>query len=143
MDSDRSERASGFRFPFLAAVAGTIVIFTVFGLAARSRVTGFQCRNLPFAEVLAPDGKHKAVSFVRDCGRRAPRSTQLALIGPDEVLGNRYGNIFVAELEPYNDIDVRWSAPNVLEIRLGKIRRAYRADPGLGEIRVLYGRTSE
>ncbi len=134
------------RLPFgipITFVIATVLTLGVFWLAANSRVTGFQCRNFPLAEVVSPDGALRAVSFVRDCGRRAPRSTQLSLLVPGEVLGSSYGNIFVAELERQNEIQMRWSAADVLEVRTGVIRRAYRADPGKGPIRVLYGRLSE
>jgi hypothetical protein len=115
----------------------------VVALAANSRMSGFACRNFPLAEVVSPDGRLRAVSFVRDCGRRAPRSTQLSLLAPGAALGSSYGNIFVAELERQNEIEMRWSAADVLEIRTGVIRRAYRADPGQGRIRVRYGRLYE
>ena len=121
----------------------TILTLAVFGLAARSGVKGFECRNFPIAEAVAPDGSQRAASFVRDCGRRTPRSTQLSLLAPGEVLGNSYGNIFVAELERENEIEMRWNGPDVLEIRIGTVRRAYRADPGKARVRVLYGLLSE
>jgi hypothetical protein len=131
-----------FRIP-ISAIAGTIVTLGLFGLAARSHLNSFQCRNVPLAEALSPDGSLRAVSFVRDCGRQAPRSTQLALIGAKEELGNRFGNVFVAELERYGDLQMQWSSPDALEIRIGPLRRAYRADPGLGRIRIRYGRLPE
>ena len=118
-------------------------MLAVFGLAARSGVKGFRCRNFPLAEAVALEGGVRAVSFVRDCGRRTPRSTQLSLLAPGEALGNSYGNIFVAELERQAEIEMRWASPEVLEIRIGAVRRAYRADPGKGRIRVLYGRLYE
>jgi hypothetical protein len=124
-------------------VAATLLTLAVFGLLARSEVKGFKCRNFPIAEAVSPDGAQRGVSFVRDCGRRTPRSTQVSLLAPREVLGNQYGNIFVAELERQNEIELRWSAPDVFEIRVGTIRRAYRADPGKGRTRVLYGRLYE
>jgi hypothetical protein len=121
-------------------VAATVLTLGVFFLAARSRVSGFRCRNFPVAEAIAQDGAHRSVSFVRDCGRGTGRSTQVSLLAPGEVLGNGYGNLFVAELERQTEIEMRWSSPDVLEIRTGTIRRAYRADPGKGRVRVLYGR---
>ena len=124
-------------------MAATVLTLGVVWLAANSRVNGFQCRNFPLADAVSPDGRLRAVSFVRDCGRRAPRSTQLSLLPPGQVLGHSYGNIFVAELERQNEIQMSWSAADVLEIRTGAIRRAYRADPGQGPIRVLYGRLYE
>ena len=130
------------RLPFgipIAPVAATVLTLAVFGLAARSKVSGFRCRNFPLAEAVAPDGRQRAVSFVRDCGRRTPRSTQLSLLRPDEPLGNRYGNVFVAELEPEAALEMRWSAPDVLEVRIGQVRRAYRTDPAVGRTRIRYG----
>jgi hypothetical protein len=132
-----------FRFPAvrppIAAIAATLVTLVVFGLAARSRVSGFQCHNLPLAEAVAPDGSRRAVTFVRDCGRRAPRSTQLSILGANEPLGE-HGNVFVAELERSAQIEMRWAVDGALEVRTGKIRRAYRADPGVGRTRIRYGR---
>jgi hypothetical protein len=125
--------------PPIAAIAATLVTLIVFGLAARSRVSGFECRNLPLAEAVVPDGSRRAVTFVRDCGRRAPRSTQLSILGRTEPLAE-HGNVFVAELERSAQIEMRWAADDVLEVRTGKIRRAYRADPGIGRIRIRYGR---
>ncbi len=140
------DRPSRLRLPFgipLAPVVATVLTLGVVALAANSRMSGFQCRNYPLAEVVAPDGGLRAVSFVRDCGRRAPRSTQLSLLAPGQALGHSPGNIFVAELERQNEIQMRWSAPDVLEVRTGAVRRAYRADPGQGRVRVLYGRLYE
>jgi hypothetical protein len=124
----------------MALGACAIIAGVVAALSGRGPVAKFTCRNAPLADVAAPDGSRRAVSFVRDCGRRVPRSTQVSLLGPAEPLGNdRLGNVFVAELERPGAIEVRWAAPDELEIRLGEVKRAYRADPGTGATRVRYG----
>jgi hypothetical protein len=127
-----------FRIP-ITALAATGVTLGVFGLAASSRVSKFSCRNLPLSETVSPDGARRAVAFVRDCGQRAPRSTQLSVLAASQPVGD-HGNLFVADLERSADIEVQWADADVLEVRIGKVRRAYRADPGIGKIRVRYGR---
>ena len=141
MESEDSSHVT-LRFRIaIAAVACSVLLLVLFALSARGPVAQFACTNAPLGEAVAPDGSRRAVWFVRDCGRRVPRSTQLSVLPLAEALGRgQLGNVFVAELEAPGQIEVRWAAADVLEIRVGPIRRAYRADPGIGPTRVLYGR---
>jgi hypothetical protein len=127
----------------LAGIAGALITVGIFVLAGRSHFTGFECRNRPLADVASPDGRLRAVSFVRDCGDRAPRSSQLSVLPAGEKLSAEQGNVFVAELEGGDErIEARWAANDVLEIRTGKIRKAYRADRGKVWLKIRYGRLS-
>jgi hypothetical protein len=124
----------------IAGVVGALVTVGIFVLAGRSTFTGFTCRNRPLADVASPDGRLRAVSFIRDCGPRAPRSSQLSVLPAGEAIGEEQGNVFVAELEKDVQIEARWAANDVLEIRTSRIVKAYRADRGKVWLKIRYGR---
>jgi hypothetical protein len=124
----------------IAGIVGALVTVGIFVLAGRSTFTGFTCRNRALAEVASPDGRLRAVTFIRDCGPRAPRSSQLSVLPAGEAIGDEQGNVFVAELEKDDQIQARWAANDVLEIRTSRIIKAYRADRGKVWLKIRYGR---
>ena len=52
------------------------------------------CGNRMLARVNAPDGRHAAAVFTRDCGATTGFSTQVSVVGPG-VTPEGAGNVFV------------------------------------------------
>jgi hypothetical protein len=57
------------------------------------------CKNELIGEHPSPDGKYKAVLFVRDCGATTGFSTQVSLLRSNAQLKNGSGNLFIADTD--------------------------------------------
>ena len=64
------------------------------------------CSNDLVKESYSPDGKFKAVAFVRDCGATTSFSPQVSIIKAGKEFKNKPGNAFRGNKS--KDIDVKW-----------------------------------
>jgi hypothetical protein len=94
-----------------ALVAG---LTTLAGLAALVGGCDDPCANERVAERPAPDGRHVAVLFRRDCGATTGVSTQLSVLLTGEG-SQGVGNAFRAE--GALDVVAAWPAPDRLVVR--------------------------
>lgn len=94
------------------------------------------CGNKQISEVVAPNGKLKAVTFRRDCGATTAYSVQVSIIPATKPLPNEGGNVFVASGEP--NIVVRWIGDRHLSISGGSSSGAFKAEKAFGDIQVTY-----
>ena len=72
------------------------------------------CANEVLDEVPSPDRNLKAVVFVRNCGATTGLSTQVSVLGIDEVIENEPGNVFI--IEPDGDVNAKWISASSLEL---------------------------
>lgn len=68
------------------------------------------CANTPVREVAAPDGRHKAVLFQRDCGATTGFSTQVSVLESGDTLTGS-GNVFVADTDHGAAEVAPWGGP--------------------------------
>lgn len=54
------------------------------------------CADTLVSQRVAPDGRHRAVLFTRNCGATTGLSTQISVLKPGEVLAGS-GNGFIAD----------------------------------------------
>jgi hypothetical protein len=78
----------------------------------RTLCSGFStglCENYIYQQAISPNGEYRVVVFQRDCGATTGFSTNLALLGTNEALGQHSGNMLRASGHPdWFDIEVEW-----------------------------------
>lgn len=83
-------RAVVFCFAFCGLMTGCIILSAILG--------GIFTHNRVVHESVSPDGKLKAVAFVRDLGQADGRSIQISIMSADGALQDwQSGNIFVQD----------------------------------------------
>jgi hypothetical protein len=114
-------------------VVGTLgILFLLLVLLLYSCATGM-CGNEVFQEAGSPDGKYRAVIFQRDCGATTGFSTQVSILSASATLGNKPGNVFIADGHPdWTRIEVQWDDARMLTItylsenKISKSKTKYR-----------------
>jgi hypothetical protein len=105
-----------------------------------------QCANTIVADLSAPDGQHRAVTFDRDCGATTGTSTHVSVLTPGEALEGG-GNILAIDgafgpgrlaSGQGQALQVRWLNPRTLEIHYDARARTFVRTPQRGEIAVHY-----
>jgi hypothetical protein len=130
-------------FGVLAVVLGGTML-VVFGLWTLARD---MCRNEVLAEFPAPDTRHRAVAFQRDCGATTGFSTQVSVLRGSRALPNDGGNVFVADTDhdraPAGPgggpaVEIRWIQNAQLEIRHDARVRVFKADSLVGDVKIRF-----
>ena len=109
------------------------------------------CKTTMVKSVDAPDARHSAAIFQRDCGATTGFSTQVSVIRPGEHLSG-VGNAFIADDDhgaapagswggPW--AEVQWVASNHLLIRFTSKSRIFDRADHVNEIRVTYQTASK
>lgn len=110
------------------------------------------CGNNVLAEAASPDGKFQAVVFERDCGATTGFSTQVSVLARSSNLGNKTGNVFVADTGhgaapsgPRGSpvVNVQWRSPNLLSISHHPAARVFLAKHDAYSIQVQYEHVSQ
>ena len=96
-------------------MAGSHRALAVTLLALTSGCVGSLCANSVTERVSAPDGKHDAVVFTRDCGATTGFSTQIAIVNAKADVPNDAGNVFVAPDESV--VRIAWAGPDTLIVQ--------------------------
>ena len=105
-----------------------------------------ECANSILSDLPAPDGRHRVVTFDRNCGATTSISTQVSVLAPGEPLEGS-GNVFTIDgafgpgrLTPRQGqaLEVRWVDPQTIEIRYDARARTGAKVPQLEEITVRY-----
>ncbi len=108
------------------------------------------CENEILAEYPSPDGKSKAIVFMRNCGATTEFNTQVSLLPAKEQLGTRPGNTVIADMGrggvpsgPHGgpEVNIQWIDLATVTIAHSKNARIFRADTEAGGIRVQYRHT--
>ena len=102
------------------------------------------CVNEIVSETFSPNGRFKAVVFVRDCGQ-GRRNVHLSVLPAFTVLPPEPGNTFVgeeslsrAERSDRLAVQVQWLGPSELSVLHGVVRRL-RHEGRVNGFRVYYG----
>jgi len=78
------------------------------------------CENELLAQAVSPDGRRKAVTFVRSCGATTGESIQISIVAHDGKEDGG-GNTFVADGNRIAGLDLgvraEWTGPERLTIR--------------------------
>ena len=105
------------------------------------------CGNEVLADVPAPDNRHRAVVFQRDCGATTGVSTQVSIIRGSRRLSNEAGNTFVADADPSRPptgqdeglfVEARWTNGAQLNIYHDTRARIFTADSLVEGIRIRF-----
>ncbi len=72
------------------------------------------CTNEILNEIPSPDGKLKAVVFLRSCASADSVTTNVSIFGKSEKPPNQSGNSFIAQGVP--PLSIRWTDPTELLI---------------------------
>ncbi len=84
----------------------------------------YSCGNVPLTSATAPDGRHVATVFRRDCGATAEVSIQVSLLRPGGA-PTEAGNLLVLDGEGPTP-SLEWQGPDRLLIRYRRGGRVFR-----------------
>ena len=90
----RCEMKPWIKRTIVGAVLGTSIVI-IGGYILFIRSFSDICGNEIAVELISPDKNYKAVIFQRDCGATTGFSTQVSVLGVNEELENKSGNIFI------------------------------------------------
>lgn len=116
-------------------------------LAALSLSGCSTCANDFVSESLSPDGKHKAVVFVRSCGATTGYGTHVSVMRAIEKVGDDVGNAFTADdnhgkvqLGSAHQLPLRvqWTGGNSMLIRYPERSRLFRSELRVAQVAVTY-----
>lgn len=109
------------------------------------------CKNEVIARVDAPDGRHSAVLFQRDCGATTGYSTQVSVTSQGESPAGG-GNAFRADDNhgaasagawggPW--VEVKWLSPDHLLVRYAKNSRIFEQDASVAGVSIAFQEVSK
>ena len=133
-------------FGAIAALLALAAISVFFGAVALPGAAS-SCANSPLFELLSPNGEFKAVAFSRDCGATTSFSTQVSLLGPNDVLPKEGGNLFAADTNHNSApsgpgggpvVRLAWAGPSVLRVERHPLARVFLSRPSLNGVQVEY-----
>jgi hypothetical protein len=113
---------------------------------------GELCASTVVQTFPSPDQQHDAVLYELNCGATTSFSTQVTLVPHGEVIKDEPGNMFTADdndhqapLGPGNvvRVDLRWLAPDSLELAYDPRARIFQRADRIGRVRVLYRRFAQ
>lgn len=90
------------------------------------------CRNSVTSRVAAPDGRHQAIIFERDCGATTAASAQVAVVKTNGQLPDSPGNAFISEDNP--KVEVSWLSADSLLITYEGAARVSRQQQRVGGV---------
>jgi hypothetical protein len=104
------------------------------------------CANEVLSQAGAPDGRHKAVLFQRDCGATTSFSTQVSVLNDAEELSGS-GNTFIADDDhgaaragawggPW--ADMKWVGPRQVLVRYSTGSRFFKRESEVSGVRIAY-----
>jgi hypothetical protein len=102
-----------------------------------------RCANRIIVESLSPDGKYKAVVFIRGCGSPARFSTQISLVKSKKPLPNVAGNVFIGGVHTSNDemetnIAATWESPTRLVVSYPEDTEVLKAHTAYKRVEVVF-----
>lgn len=116
--------------------------FALLALALSLGACDDGCGNTLVSRLSAPDGRHSAVLFQRDCGATTGFSTQISILGPGEKPDGS-GNAFVADGARASSwggpwAEMKWLAPDHLLIRYDAKSRIFEQGDAVSGVRITY-----
>lgn len=104
------------------------------------------CQNTVASRRFAPDGKHVAVLFQRDCGATTGFSTQVSIFDSDDKPSGE-GNTFVADDDhgaarvgdwEGSWVEMKWLSPERLLIRYAAKSRIFKQNENVSGVNITY-----
>jgi hypothetical protein len=133
-------------------IFGTLAVLALTVFATLYSCAYFFCDNKIVAELLSPDGKYKAVVFVKDCGATTTWSTHISVIRWWNWVGrNDAGNAFVmddgdgAPEGPGHgpEARIRWTSGRALAVSHHPQAKIFRAENQVDGVTINYTYFSE
>ena len=93
------------------------------------------CVNEVREELSSPDGKQKIVIFTRDCGATTGSNTQASLLGREEKLPDKEGNMFIIDKA---EAKVSWKQADQIIVVLERGARVFKKESSVGGITIEY-----
>lgn len=91
--------------------------------------------NQIISEYVSPNGKYRAVVFVRDAGATTNRSYQLSILKNGKKLKNQKGNVLIT----YSDFEVTWVDSQTLKVEIrNKNKDVFKQIEEIDDIKILY-----
>ena len=100
-----------------------------------------ESNNTIIQEVSSPDNNWKAVMFMRNGGATTPFSYEVSLMKKEESLGNKIGNIWIADTGGKMgevQYEVRWEDKKTLLITIYGTPRIFKKEEKYKEITIRY-----
>lgn len=103
------------------------------------------CENTEVARMTAPDGRHDAVLFKRDCGATTGFSSQVSIVRRGAKVDGG-GNVLIADGDRGKapaaawggpDVDLGWTAPNRLVVRHHPSARVFKSQARVADVTVV------
>ena len=132
---------------FLILIPVSIVLVGIIAIFFAPTNLFSPCKNELVAEHRSPNGKYKAVIFVRDCGATTGFSTQVSILRSNGQLKNGKGNLFIADTDhgkipsnPKGSLEVRivWDGSKDINIFHHQNTRVFKAEKKVNGINVNY-----
>ena len=104
------------------------------------------CANTPVREAVSPDGRLRAVVFIRDCGATTALSAQVGVVSVGKELPNEAANAFIPD-HRYGGSDadsaarkivLEWRADTILAIAHQWGSQVFRAEARVAPVRIVY-----
>ncbi len=110
-------------------------IFALTALLPLGGCGGDMCTNREMSRADAPDGRHSAVMFDRDCSATTGYTVQISILGPGQQPSDG-GNAFVADRPPW--AKMTWVAPDHLVIRYASESRVFHQEARVDGVLITY-----
>ena len=134
----RCEMKPWIKRTIVGAVLGTSIVI-IGGSILFIRSFSDICGNEIAVELISPDKNYKAVIFQRDCGATTGFSTQVSVLGANEELENKSGNIFIADGHPEsNRFEATWINSQVLLLSNTRNARTFKREKSIEKIEIRY-----
>jgi hypothetical protein len=121
-----------------------VAISTLLLFAASVSGCADACQNDVVARLEAPDRKHDAVLFQRDCGATTGFSTQISILSAGDVPDWR-GNVFIAD-DGRREValgswqgpwaQIRWKSPDALLVQYAEGSRIFKQDQSVAGVKI-------
>ena len=104
------------------------------------------CTNETVASLKSPDGKHRAILFMRECGATTDYSTQVSVIGSWSRVDS-IGNVFIADAYDRDAkrgswggpwAEIGWASPKQLVVTYDARSRVFTRNGSANGVQIVY-----
>lgn len=94
-----------------------------------------RCENQIQQQLPSPDHRFQAILFSRECGATTRQNSQISILSEKTKLPDDGANVFISDRQ---DLTLYWSGENTLHIVRDPAVRAYKSEPRVGGVAVVY-----
>lgn len=133
----RAEKSSARIFAVSVLCAVTIVLAAWMGTREFEKSGAGVCGNEEVSHSVSPDGTHKVIVFIRDCGVLGEDSTQVFLVDQNRELNHLdTGNVLVTD--EWDNVAAQWQSPNSIRVAYPQAARIMRKEDKVGNVSIEY-----